>query len=438
MKINRKLFSFCGGLAVAVLMAVPAAQAAPSAPEPGGKSLTAGSVRPLQKIIVKGAVAAVARDLDDATRRDLAVWAKTAGVSLGATERKFRGQRELDALADKLAADPSTGYVQAGYSEDSSSTDGAEIWMRFTKPPSQDVLDQLEKLPYVIQVQYGAPLAWKDLEQVAEALFFVVADSEETAEVVSEIDPETDGIQITYSATTGKEVDQKTLLGEALKAGVAAGLTDDIPVQVRLTEASSLQTGTEATVKGGHTLTGSTGDCTSGFTVNVNGVNGVATAMHCPNYMGYEGATGVISYRNAASPTSSGAHIDLQWHSTLSGHGTSTKFQADYGDERDVNSASNAVVGDAVCNFGIGTGFQRCSTVRSLAVCYTPDDLRFCGLASTDRYVTAGGNSGGPWYFGNVAKGYHSGYNTVDGEQRSLYTPQTRVAENLGGSVLHS
>jgi hypothetical protein len=91
-----------------------------------------------------------------------------------------------------------------------------------------------------------------------------------------------------------------------------------------------------------------------------------------------------------------------------------------------------------VCNFGIGTQHQACSTVHSLAACYTPDDLRFCGLASTDLYVTLPGNSGGPWYFGNVAKGYHSGVATIDGAGRSLYTPQTRVAENLGGSVLNS
>jgi hypothetical protein len=260
-------------------MTAPAAQAAPNTPEPGGKSLTAGSVQPLQKIKVTGA--ATAPDLDDATRRDLKAWAKASGVSLSAAERKFRGQRELDVLADKLAADPGSGYVQAGYVKDNSSADGSEIWMRFTKPPSQDVLDQLEKLPYVTQVQYGAPLVWKDLERVAEAMFTAVADSEETAEVLSEIDPETDEIQITYSAAVDKKVDQNGLLGKALKVGVAASRTGNIPVPVRLTEDPSLRTGTEATVKGGHTVSDATGACTSGFTIMVNGVLGVATAMHC-------------------------------------------------------------------------------------------------------------------------------------------------------------
>ncbi|MER5650943.1 hypothetical protein [Streptosporangium sp. NPDC002524] len=261
------------------------------------------------------------------------------------------------------------------------------------------------------------------------------AAASRVTEVVSEIDPETDSIKISYSLAPGVQVAQKALSVAALAAGSAVSPTGNVPVQVTFSEATALEPRTEATVRGGRRLSptdGSGADCTSGFSVRINGVNGVATAMHCYNYMRYDGATGVIAYGNAATTTPAGANIDLQWHRTLSGHSTSAQFY-DGSIERTVSSAQNAVVGDTVCHYGIGTGYARCSEVEILAVCYTPEDLTFCGLAATEEYVSTGGDSGGPWFTGYTARGIHSGY---DGLGRSLYTPQTRFAENLGGYVL--
>jgi hypothetical protein len=433
-RINRALAGLCVGLLAAVLGVAPSAQADP---KPNGKSRTVGSPRSFDKLVIKGTGAAP--EMKGAVKRDLEALARDSGKSLDALERRHRGQEKFDDLTAELAAEDGLGYVQAGYvADDDPAADGAELWMRFTKKPPQKVLDRLQELPYAVRVQYGAPLKWKDLEKVQQALFEAATDAAGTAEVVSEIDPETDGITISYSVEPDSQVDQDALVTAAMTAGAAASPTGSVPVQVRFTEDSTVGSGTEATVKGGHTLnaTDGSGSCTSGFTVRVGGVNGVATAMHCYNYMEYDGATGVIAYENAAGTTSSGAHIDLQWHRTLSGNSTSAVFRADSGEERTVSYASNAVVGDSVCHYGIGSGYKRCSTVRSLAVCYTPDDLRFCGLAATEEYVSTGGDSGGPWFFNFGAKGFHSGYYTEGGARRSLYTPQTRVAENLDGYVL--
>lgn len=435
MRINRVLAGLSAGLLAAVLVAVPSAQADP---KPDGRSRTVGSPRSFHELVVRGT--GVASETKGAARRDLEALARDSGKPLDVLERRHRGQEEFGALAADLAAEDGLGYVQAGHVADADpAADGAERWMRFTRKPPQKVLDRLQELPYAVRVQYGAPLEWKDLEKVQQALFEAAADFAGTAEVVSEIDPETDGITIVYSVEPGSRVDQDALVAAAMAAGAAASPTGSVPVQVRFTEDPAVESGTEATVKGGHTLNpveAGRGSCTSGFTVRVGGVNGVATAMHCYNYMEYDGATGVIAYSNAASTTSSGAHIDLQWHRTLSGNSTSAVFRADAGEERTVSHARNAVVGDPVCHYGIGTGYKRCSTVRTLAVCYTPDDLRFCGLAATQEYVSTGGDSGGPWFYNFGAKGFHSGFYTEGGARRSLYTPQTRVAENLDGYVL--
>ncbi|MCE7081737.1 S1 family peptidase [Streptomyces sp. ST2-7A] len=434
MRIKRALVGL-GVLLAATLAAAPGVQADP---KPQDKSRTVGSIRSLDKFVIKGSGATP--EIKGAARRDLETLARDTGKSLKALERRHQGQEIFDHLASELAAEEGLGYVQAGYVEEGDpAADGAEVWMRFTEKPPQRVLNRLRELPHTVRVQYGAPLEWEDLEKVQEALFGATADFPGTAEVVSEIDPETDGITVFYSVAPGSRVDQEALVSAAMTAGSEASPTGNVPVQVRFSEDPTVTSDTEATVKGGHLLDpvdGSGRSCTSGFTIRVNGVVGVSTAMHCPNSMRYNGVTGVIAYMNAAQRTSSGAHIDLQWHRTLSGHSTRPVFRADYGDERTVSRAKNAVVGSSVCHFGLGTKGKRCSSVRSLGVCYQPDDLRFCGLASTENYVSTGGDSGGPWFFDYEAKGIHSGVYTTGGKQRSLYTPQTRIAENLGGSVL--
>ncbi|MEV6984410.1 hypothetical protein AB0M95_24580 [Sphaerisporangium sp. NPDC051017] len=291
-------------------------------------------------------------------------------------------------------------------------------------------------LPYTVEVQTGAPLAWKDLLQVQESMYMAVVAADGVGNAISEVDPATDEIRFTYSVAPDKEVDPASLLGTALKAAASTGRTV-ASVPVRFTEVPEIRSQDQATIKGGHWLTDSSANaCTSGFTITVGGLNGVATAMHCPNYMGYEGASGVIAYRNAASTTSSGANIDLQWHSTIAGNTTSTKFQADFSEERNVDSASNAMNDDPICNFGKGKNYQLCGTIYRLAVC-RQGSLYWCGQAVTEENITVSGDSGGPWYLGNVAKGIHSGLVELDndGITRSAYTPQTRVGENLGGNV---
>ncbi|MFT4213780.1 MAG: hypothetical protein QM622_03270 [Microbacterium sp.] len=160
------------------------------------------------------------------------------------------------------------------------------------------------------------------------------------------------------------------------------------------------------------------------------------TAMHCPNALRYNNATGIIQYRNAASTTSTGNHIDLQWHSVLSGSSVSSTFQNSSSTEVTATGAQNAVVNGSVCHYGLGSAVRRCGTIYSLGVCYT-DDLTFCGLAQTSTYISTGGDSGGPWFTNStVLTGVHSGVTVVSGVARSVYTPQTRIAENLGGTVL--
>lgn len=373
---------------------------------------------------------------------DLRELARSRGQDEQVLALRYRDRVAFDAITASLSKMPS--YVQAGYSDQSS---GAEVWIRFTdKPDDQTLLAIKDGLSYKVRIEYGTKLGWVQLNDMMERLFVLTRQQPGVLEVGASIDSKTDAIAITYTGDQRIMLNTQQLAPEVMLAASSepkiSGNIDQ--AFVTFTESSELSdaAATEVSVRGGGMMSTSTGpECTSGLPVVISGDRGITTAMHCTNSLRYggTGATGIIAYRNAAS-TSGGANIDLQWHETLSPHSTSSTFYADTGstDIRTISGATNAKVNDSVCNYGIGSVSRRCGYIQGLAACYTPEDLQFCGLAVVDRHITTGGDSGSPWFFGNNVKGVHSGRAFVDGASRSIYTPQTRIGENLSGAVLTS
>jgi streptogrisin C len=418
----------------------------PAVADPSDKptTVTVGQAATLESVIVAGT--AKAGSLTDAETQDLQALAKSKGQSVADLARRYRDRESFDSLTTALAQSPT--YVQAGYVTDS---DDAEVWIRFTRRPDQAVLDKIAgELSYKVRIEYGSRLGWDELNTTMERLFLLTDSQPGVADAGASIDPNTDSITITYTGPD-QSLPSATVLADAVMKTAAADplvAVSSRQVQVTFTKSEDETTSaTEATVRGGYSLSTDTveADCTSGIPISQGGQSGLATAMHCPNGLRYGGVndTGIIQYRNAASTTSSGAHIDLQWHSTLSGNSTSASFYVAPSTIRSVNAANNAVVNDYVCHYGLGSYMETgngygCDYVYQLAVCYTPEDLEFCGLAALDSHITTFGDSGGPWFNGNTMKGVHSGFKPIGGVERALYTPQTRIAENLDGSVLTS
>lgn len=414
------------------LMPVGLAAAAPG----DDTSVTVGNADATQSIVIQGQ--ATSRASVAASTPDLETLAKTKGESLETLERRFRDQDAFDSLASELGELPS--YVQAGYAADGND---AEVWMRFTTRPDDAVLAKIKStLSYKVRVEYGSRLGWDALNETMEHLFMLTNSQPGVTDTTAGIDPGSDQIVIEYTSlpTLGASTVANAVLKAARTDATLAKRLD--AAQVTFTRSGDAPSSrAEATVRGGYSLSTDTvaGDCTSGIPMIKDGQRGISTAMHCSNSLRYGGVndTGIIQYRNAASTTSSGANIDLQWHSTLSGSSTSASFYSSAGLVRSIDAASNAVVGDYVCHYGMGTGYG-CEYVYQLAVCYTPDDLTFCGLAALESWITDGGDSGGPWFTNYTVRGVHSGRAVLNGTLRSVYTPQTRIAENLAGSVLTS
>ena len=148
-------------------------------------------------------------------------------------------------------------------------------------------------------------------------------------------------------------------------------------------------------------------ECTAGFNViKPNGTTGVATAGHCLNNLTHENGNGDPEVDLNFQEGHRGDWGDFQWHTSTEGE--SDNFFYNWNSVRDVIAWSNPVDGQTLCRFGQNTG-ATCSGVNDLSVCKTSDGTELCRLVRMNDDEAAGGDSGGPWYYGQTAYGYHQG-----------------------------
>jgi hypothetical protein len=169
--------------------------------------------------------------------------------------------------------------------------------------------------------------------------------------------------------------------------------------------------------------------CTTAFGTradsSTSGERGIATAGHCPNAQVDDGAT--LTFRGGHE----GTHGDFQWHTGpqtetdnfYAGSATNTEVNS-----RDVSSIGAPTVGQTLCRNGV-TSHQDCQEVRKLNVCF--DSL--CNLVQMGAHLSAGGDSGGPVFWGNAAYGVHQGwmYDPAWPFDRELFSRADRIDNAL-------
>lgn len=113
-------------------------------------------------------------------------------------------------------------------------------------------------------------------------------------------------------------------------------------------------------------------------------------------------------------------------------------FYYDTGKTRDVNSVANPVVGANVCKFGITTGFT-CDEIHSLNNTLTDDEGYVIeSLVQTKGHNLEGGDSGGPWFYGNAAFGLSFGHRRTGFFwlfERDLFTPASKLNTAFGVDI---
>lgn len=280
------------------------------------------------------------------------------------------------------------------------------------------ILDHLRALPVEVEVRYGAPASATELAQLADALTGAVSDRDDILEFAgTHYDHERRLMELEYDPIEDGSTAVTAALLEDARAYAAAEFGGELPLPVVFVETSNGPVRAEAIVRGGLDLNrdgnNNIAECTAGFTAKRNGNRGVTTARHCRDRLriGAAGAGDAISINPAVADYDA---IDIQFHRTLTGNGHTTykTFRATGrggSDYRPVTAVSNAPMGSVVCHWGRTSGYS-CDFVEDQDRCVTyASGRRWCGLDETQNNISAGGDSGGPWFLGQTARGIHSG-----------------------------
>ncbi len=175
--------------------------------------------------------------------------------------------------------------------------------------------------------------------------------------------------------------------------------------------------------------------CTSGFSVqNGSGTKGITTAGHCNSSQSYNGSN--LPFQGAAY----GGQYDFQWHTApgftvrnLAFDGSNNRYI--YGTKH----RDNQYVGEWVCAYGKVSGY-RCGQISDKNFQPHPPGCYYCFTSTFIRVHRdgvalggQGGDSGGPWMYGNTAYGIHHG--KVDSNGDGIYMAINYVSY-LGLTVL--
>jgi streptogrisin C len=404
--------------------------------------------QPLIEIPVHGT--GTARALNPQEQQDADTLAAKSGGDVNEERAAARGQAEWDAAVERIAAALPDSFTSAGRDPQT----GGNAWITLVRKPESDILDLLSRMPFDVTVKYGTPASEKTIAALGGAAVAAVGALPGLESAGDIIDPQTGAITIRYRLPHPGSL-TSTVVAAAATKGAAAIVGLPLPVPIRVEEDPHWNPTPK--YAGGVALwdnnTAKDFDCTSGFNVvdRSNGVTAATTAAHCDNYLlwGEQQQAGVISFQREASQIDTGKYVDMQLHRSLGSNVGSANFQAtglDSAGRRTVTSARNATLGDRVCKWGEGAIHSTvedahpnydCSYVTHLNLCETysqPVQRTYCGLAEISPAIFNPGDSGGPIFWGNEAKGIVSGaddYHNVD-----WFTPQTRYTESLNASII--
>ena len=199
-------------------------------------------------------------------------------------------------------------------------------------------------------------------------------------------------------------------------------------MEVRVRIVDEVLAGNDRNLYGGNMLAWSDGGslaCTSGFSVTFGSVRGLATAGHCDDTPFYSvSGADVPLYLWAEYESDYG---DFEW--LVSGEYHADDFFSGPYDSylRDVSGVGFPTTGQNICRNGAKTG-KFCDKVYSLNHCLNGS----CRLALSENNTSQGGDSGGPWFYGNTAYGIHKGYKWWNFKSRSAFSLASYIDEALG------
>jgi len=364
-------------------------------------------------------------DITAAQMKDIAFIAEERGITLEEAIAEIGWQESFAQLATVIANEFPEEYAGARIEQD------GLPWIAFkgdVPPGAMTMLDGFERGVFSrseyqlasgeerrVLVREGRGFTEAELaEQVVEAYFAVLDQRDLVADASAGYDIETGEVTVLVEWVNPKTADIRVAMVTELRN--RSPHLDGVDLEM----VKSVGTGDDASIYGGDAMSG----CTSGFTVRTSSTRGIATAAHCSDvqYM-YEW----LHFVNAHH----GTWGDVQWHTSTSYEyddfwsGNSQDYDVNL---RDVNARGNAVEGQSLCRNG-KTTYKECDTVYQLNHCSSG----VCHLTAMHNDEASGGDSGGPWFYGNTAYGIHQGYKWWWFKSRDLFTPQQYIDDGMPG-----
>jgi streptogrisin C len=357
---------------------------------------------------------------DDAESRDAAYIAEATGRPFEEVyAEKHRDMLFGQALAKLQSVD---GFGSAG-----KDATGPGYWLAFTGDVPAGALEPLGEIASDVRTTTDAPLTAEE-RSTAVAAAAQSVQAQLGAESV-EASMSEDGTTITAAAVLPATAPSTETSGAAAAGQAAAVASVDGAAQVQVEVAVTDAAPEQEVLSGGTALgLGTTSQlaCTAGFTVRNarTAATGLITASHCPDDLNYESRR-ILTFEGHGD----GIQLDEQWFSSteaaqgefISQKAGSTLLR------RKVTAVAAPFVGMTVCKYGTVTG-NGCSTViNGPTTTVNANGVTYGNLWQVQSYITAEGDSGGPWFYGNTAYGIHYGNIPRDGADRSAFTSITSI-----------
>lgn len=382
-------------------------------------SLTAASAASTQPVLLTS-IASIAEGTEPIDDQETAVkidesdteWVNEFNTLATELEEGFPD----DFAASEIAPDHASGWIgfRAGVPEAAAEAAEGITGVEWREGLGYSAKAVTETITEILQIT---------TDQIGPGASVVVYQEGNARHLVVQVGPATDEDAGVFAPTELHSIkDAVSRLGAELKFSTAVGIFSS-PV----TEPQAFD--------GGRVVAGV---CTGSFPIKRNGGPelGILTAGHCPGTGSYSGVSAAFYpvYPFSLSTTNAIPGGDFRWNHSKTML-TGRTYLANAG-TRTFASSALASVGSPICKYGMTSGYG-CSTVAYTNLSnsawisegnayYTVGPLR-----GVEGYITQGGDSGGPWFYGNTAYGIHHG---VPGGH-SAWSNVTYALSKLGVSL---
>ncbi|MEV6040125.1 hypothetical protein AB0L65_54080 [Nonomuraea sp. NPDC052116] len=359
---------------------------------------------------------------------DLRLAAKSLGMSYEQAIDRYAWQPRLNEIGERLL------LTHPGELSGIALVEGAtKVRIGFKNEVPDEAVTLARTLPVEVELQGRKGFSESELVEVMEEAHDSLRARPEIRQVQGRYDMDTGRITlgVRFNEETRKNMVADLRLPPPANPAITIKLESGIGAQM-IPEDRYLRGGGHLKRPGD-----SRSGCTSGFNlVSVTSVTVrvAASARHC--------ALSTLIYSNHSvqgdSTTISRAAVAANYDLARLTSGsmiTTRTFYSDWQSSRYVDSVGTSPFrGQLICKFGISTG-AGCSTVKSInEFIDDPDGRPVRGLVVMATRITERGDSGGPWYYGGTAWGFHQGtYSPNRLEPKtSAFTPAYLVPTALG------